>query len=262
LTTTNTETEKKPLADSQPGSYGKNKNKRKRKEDTDKEERLEKVIQISRVTKVVKGGKRMSFRAAIVVGDKQGSVGIGIGKAVEVPSAIQKGIAKARKHMVKCPLLGGTIPHPSVGFCGASKVLLRPAPPGTGVIAGGAARTVLELVGLADIVAKSLGSANAINVAKAAIDGLRKLKSKQLVEEMLGKTLSVHVPGVVKNKAEIVAAASNAQGKKNKFELVTVPLKKVREKKKEVIKPAAEAPIEAAAPAVKAEIVEAVAEGQ
>ena len=151
----------------------------------------EKVVQIRRVCKVVKGGKKFGFRAVVVVGDACGTVGVGVGKSNEVSSAIRKSVEDAKKHQIKVPMVGKTIPHNTEGEWGASKVILRPAPTGTGVIAGGAVRTVLELAGIADVVAKSIGASNAINTARATIEGLRTLKTLQQEEEIRGKKLDV-----------------------------------------------------------------------
>jgi len=147
----------------------------------------ETVIAVNRVSKVVKGGKRLSFNAVVAVGDMNGSVGVAIGKAKEVQQAIQKAIYRAKKSMIKVSLSSTTIPHEIIGECGASKVLLKPAVPGTGVIAGGSVRAVLEAVGIKDILTKCLGSTNPINVAYATIDGLKKLKTKEKVLELRGK---------------------------------------------------------------------------
>ena len=137
---------------------------------------IEKVIQIRRVTKVVKGGKKLSFRAVVIVGNGKGQVGAGVGKAAEVIGAIQKAVSDAKKHLIIVPLIDSTIPHEIIGREGAAKVLLKPAREGTGIIAGGAARTVLELGGVGDILSKSLGSRNPLNVARATLNGLTRVK--------------------------------------------------------------------------------------
>jgi len=151
----------------------------------------EKVVQIRRVTKVVKGGKKMGFRAVVVVGDMKTRVGLGIGKAAEVPAAIRKGVEAAKRDLVEVPIIGGTIPHNIVGKFSASSVVLKPAPKGTGVIAGGSVRTVLELSGVKNIVAKKIGSSNAINVARAALVALGSLSSREMASQLRGKELRV-----------------------------------------------------------------------
>lgn len=152
----------------------------------------EKVVQIRRVTKVVKGGKKMGFRAVVVVGDVKMRVGLGIGKAAEVSAAIRKGVEAAKKTLLEVPLISGTIPHEVLGNFSASRVVLRPAPRGTGVIAGGSVRTILELSGIKNIVAKSIGSANAINVARATLQALSSLKRLEQVALERGKEPKVY----------------------------------------------------------------------
>ncbi|WP_205390351.1 30S ribosomal protein S5 [Mycolicibacterium hippocampi] len=177
----------------------------------DKSNYIERVVAINRVSKVVKGGRRFSFTALVIVGDGAGMVGVGYGKAKEVPAAIAKGVEEARKGFFRVPLIGGTVTHPVQGEAAAGVVMLRPASPGTGVIAGGAARAVLECAGVHDILAKSLGSDNAINVVHATVAALKLLQRPEEVAARRGLPIEDVAPArMLKARREADALAASA----------------------------------------------------
>ncbi len=165
-----------------------------RERDEEREELDERVVDIRRVAKVIQGGRRFAFRTVVIIGDNKGRVGIGVGKARGVPDSIRKGSERARKNMQKVALSGTTIPHPVVGRWGGAKVLLKPASPGTGVIAGGGVRAVLEAVGVRDILTKSQGSSNLLNVAMATLEALQSLHTAQEMASMRGKSVEDVLP--------------------------------------------------------------------
>ncbi|KAB7746325.1 30S ribosomal protein S5 [Nostocoides sp. F2B08] len=188
-----------------------------RRDNTEKNTYLERVVTINRVAKVVKGGRRFSFTALVVVGDGDGTVGVGYGKAKEVPAAIAKGVEEAKKAFFKVPRIQGTIPHPVQGEAAAGVVMLRPASPGTGVIAGGPVRAVLECAGVHDVLSKSLGSDNAINIVHATVAALKDLERPEAVAARRGKPLDEVAPAAMlraqaAGRAEAAKAASDKAG--------------------------------------------------
>ena len=188
-------------------------NDRRGPESAERSQYLERVVTINRVAKVVKGGRRFSFTALVIVGDGDGTVGVGYGKAKEVPAAISKGVEDAKKNFFQVPRIGATIPHPVQGHAAAGVVLMRPAAPGTGVIAGGPVRAVLECAGIHDVLSKSLGSDNALNIVQASVAALKKLERPESVAARRGKTLEEVAPARLLRaraaaKAEPARAAS------------------------------------------------------
>jgi small subunit ribosomal protein S5 len=175
--------------------------------DAEKDKFLERVVTINRVAKVVKGGRRFSFTALVVVGDGNGLVGVGYGKAKEVPAAIAKGVEEAKKSFFRVPIVAGTVPHRVQGEAAAGVVMLRPASAGTGVIAGGPVRAVLECAGVHDVLSKSLGSSNAINIVHATVDALRKLEEPQSVAARRGLPLDEVVPAALLRNLQQKAGA-------------------------------------------------------
>ena len=176
--------------------------------EAEKSQYLERVVTINRVAKVVKGGRRFSFTALVVVGDGDGTVGVGYGKAKEVPAAIAKGVEEAKKQFFRVPRIQGTIPHPVQGEAAAGVVMLRPASPGTGVIAGGPVRAVLECAGIHDVLSKSLGSSNQINIVHATVEALRMLEEPEAVAARRGLPVEDVAPAaLLKAQAEAKAAA-------------------------------------------------------
>ena len=180
-------------------------------QDDEKDQFLERVVAINRVSKVVKGGRRFSFTALVVVGDGDGTVGVGYGKAKEVPAAIQKAVEEAKKSFFRVPRVGSTIPHLVQGEDAAGVVLLRPASPGTGVIAGGPVRAVLECAGIHDVLSKSMGSVNAINIVRGTVDALKRLEEPQAVAARRGKALDEIAPHAMLRTMENDRAQKSAQ---------------------------------------------------
>ncbi len=216
---------------------------RREKVSTDGVELQERVVQVNRVSKVVKGGRRFSFSALVVVGNEVDAVGVGHGKAKEVPLAIQKAVDDAKKNMFRVPRYGATIPHQVIGHHGAGRVLLKPAAPGTGVIAGGGVRAVLELAGVRDILSKSLGTTNPVNLVSATVQGLKSLRTPQEVAALRGKTV-----------AEVLGTSGGSNRVVEDVPAAEAPAEPAAEAPAE---PAAEAPAEPAteAPAEPAEEV-------
>ncbi|WP_460776093.1 30S ribosomal protein S5 [Microbacterium sp. GXF7504] len=190
------------------GGRERNPNRDRNSRDRSESQFLERVVTINRVSKVVKGGRRFSFTALVVVGDGNGVVGVGYGKAREVPLAISKGVEEAKRNFFRVPRVGSTIPHPVQGEAAAGVVLLRPAAAGTGVIAGGPVRAVLECAGIHDVLSKSLGSSNTINIVHATVEALKSLEEPRAVAARRGLEYDAVVPGIIiRNEAKAAAAA-------------------------------------------------------
>ena len=199
-------TEREPR-EARRGGRERNPNRERGSRDADKSQFMERVVTINRVSKVVKGGRRFSFTALVVVGDGNGTVGVGYGKAREVPLAISKGVEEAKRAFFRVPRVGATIPHPVQGEAAAGVVLLRPAAAGTGVIAGGPVRAVLECAGIHDVLSKSLGSSNTINIVAATVAALKQLEEPRAVAARLGLDYDAVVPAIIiRNEAKAAAA--------------------------------------------------------
>ncbi len=199
-------TEREPR-EARRGGRERNPNRERGSRDADKSQFMERVVTINRVSKVVKGGRRFSFTALVVVGDGNGTVGVGYGKAREVPLAISKGVEEAKRAFFRVPRVGATIPHPVQGEAAAGVVLLRPAAAGTGVIAGGPVRAVLECAGIHDVLSKSLGSSNTINIVAATVAALKQLEEPRAVAARRGLDYDAVVPAIIiRNEAKAAAA--------------------------------------------------------
>lgn len=223
-----TATATKPANESRSDrDHGGRRGNRNRKPQRDESPYMEKVIRINRVTKVCKGGKRLAFRALVIVGDQKGKVSLALGKSTEVPGAIKKGIERAKKSLQSVNIVEGTLPHAIIGVFGSAKVIMKPASPGTGVIAGGSVRILLEAAGLKNVVAKSLGSDNPINTARAALQGLASLRSKEQEEINRGKSLPIRYVKLDESTLVTKKVVKEDQGK---------PKKESNEKKKDAAK--------------------------
>lgn len=225
--------------------------------DANKLDLEERVIKTNKVQKTHKGGRTMSWNALVVVGDNAGHVGVGLGKARGVPDAIRKGVEDAKKQIVEVPLVGPTIPHEVLGRAGASRVMLRPAAPGTGVVAGGSVRAILEVAGVKDVLGKSLGSPNAINTAEATMDAFARLKEAEVVARLRGKTVEELLPkGIL---AAMAAAAPTIEAPEGAAAETPEPEKTVAERPVHK-KPAAEKPVAVEEPSAEPVAAEAVEE--